>query len=55
MKAWTPYCIASEEIPEERPVDLDTTIAAMDLTAREMSSKYKQTSEGGLAVSVVLC
>lgn len=28
---------------------------AMDLTAREMNAKYKETSEGGLAVSVVLC
>jgi len=55
VKAWTGYSIASEEIPEERRVDLDTTIAAMDLTAREMNSKYKETSEGGLAVSVVLC
>jgi L-serine dehydratase len=55
VKAWTAYCIASEEIAEERRVDLDTTIAAMDLTAREMNSKYKETSEGGLAVSLVLC
>jgi L-serine dehydratase len=55
VKAWTAYCIASEEIPEERRVDLDTTISAMDLTAKEMNSKYKETSEGGLAVSVVLC
>lgn len=47
--------IASEEIPEERRVELDTTIAAMDPRAREMNSKYKETSEGGLAVSVVLC
>ncbi len=55
VKAWTAYCIASEEIPEERRVDLDTTIAATDLTAREMNAKYKETSEGGLAVSLVLC
>lgn len=55
IKAWTAYCIASEEIAIERRVDLDTTIAAMALTAREMNSKYKETSEGGLAVSVVLC
>lgn len=55
MKAWTTYCIASEEIPEERRVDLDTAIAAIDSTAREMNSKYNETSEGGLAVSVVLC
>ena len=55
VKAWTAYCIASEEIPEERRVDLDTTISAMALTAKEMNAKYKETSEGGLAVSVVLC
>jgi hypothetical protein len=55
VKAWTAYCIASEEIPDQRRVDLDTTIAAMALTAKEMNSKYKETSEGGLAVSVVLC
>src|SRR5205814_38309 len=53
VKAWTGYCIASEEIPEQRRVDLDTTIAAMALTAKEMNVKYKETSEGGLAVSVV--
>jgi L-serine dehydratase len=55
VKAWTAYCIASEEVPEEHRVDLDTTIAAMALTAKEMNSKYKETSEGGLAVSVVIC
>lgn len=55
VKAWTAYCIASEEATELRRVDLDTTIDAMALTAREMNSKYKETSEGGLAVSVVLC
>jgi len=55
VKAWTAYCIASEENPEERRVDLDTTIDAMALTAKEMNNKYKETSEGGLAVSVVLC
>jgi L-serine dehydratase len=55
VKSWTAYCIASEEVPEKRRVDLDTTIAAMALTAKEMNSKYKETSEGGLAVSVVLC
>ena len=55
VKAWTAFCIASEEIAEQRRVDLDTTIAAMAQTAKEMNTKYKETSEGGLAVSVVLC
>jgi L-serine dehydratase len=55
VKAWTGYLIAKNEIPENRRVDLDSTITAMALTAREMNSKYKETSEGGLAVSLVLC
>jgi L-serine dehydratase len=55
VKAWTGYMIASNEIPADRRVDFDTTVNAMALTAKEMNSKYKETSEGGLAVSVVLC
>jgi L-serine deaminase len=30
-------------------------VEAMALTAKEMNAKYKETSEGGLAVSLVLC
>jgi L-serine dehydratase len=55
VKAWTGYMIASNEIPADRRVDFDTTVNAMALTAKEMNSKYKETSEGGLAVSVTLC
>ena len=55
VKAWTGFMIASNEIPIDRRVDFDTTVNAMALTAKEMNSKYKETSEGGLAVSVVLC
>ena len=33
----------------------DTTVDTMAMTAKDMSSKYKETSEGGLAVSLVLC
>jgi L-serine dehydratase len=47
--------IASNEIPAHRRLDFDTTVRAMALTAREMNAKYKETSEGGLAVSLVLC
>lgn len=36
-------------------VDFDTTVTVMALTAKEMNPKYKETSEGGLAVSLVLC
>ena len=55
VKSWTGFMIASNEIPANRRVDFDTTVNAMALTAKEMNSKYKETSEGGLAVSVVLC
>jgi L-serine dehydratase len=55
VKAWTGFMIASNEVPTNRRVDFDTTVDAMALTAKEMNSKYKETSEGGLAVSVVLC
>ena len=55
VKAWIGFMIASNEIPEARRVDFDTTVDAMALTAKEMNSKYKETSEGGLAVSLVLC
>jgi L-serine dehydratase len=55
VKAWTGFLIASNEIPAARRVDFDTTVNAMALTAKDMSSKYKETSLGGLAVSVTLC
>jgi len=55
VKSWTGFLIASNEIPANRRVDFDTTVNAMALTAKEMNSKYKETSEGGLAVSLTLC
>ena len=55
VKSWTGYLIAKNEIPVNRRVNLDQTVEAMALTAKEMNSKYKETSEGGLAVSVTLC
>jgi L-serine dehydratase len=55
VKAWTGFMIASNEIPANRRVDFDQTVEAMAMTARDMNSKYKETSEGGLAVSVTLC
>jgi L-serine dehydratase len=55
VKAWTGYMIASNEIPTNRRVDFDQTVSAMAMTAKDMNSKYKETSEAGLAVSVTLC
>ena len=55
VKAWTAYAIASNEIASRHRVDLDATILALAQTAKDMNSKYKETSEAGLALSVVLC
>lgn len=53
IKAWTASCIACEEIPSSHKVSFDDCVKAMWLTAKAMPSKYKETSQGGLAK--VLC
>ncbi len=55
VKAWTAYSIASNEIASRHRVNFDETVMALAQTAKEMNSKYKETSEAGLALSVVLC
>ena len=55
VKAWTGYLIAKNEIPANRRVDVDSVVTAMAQTARDMNPKYKETSEAGLAQSLVLC
>src|SRR4030095_9864494 len=55
VKAWTAYAIASNEIASRHRVDFDECVLALAQTAREMNSKYKETSEAGLAQSVTLC
>lgn len=55
VKAWTAWAIASNEIESRHRVDLDATIVAMAQTAKDMNSKYKETSQAGLALSVTLC
>jgi L-serine dehydratase len=55
VKAWVAYAIASNEDETRHRVDLDTTIKTLAETGRDMSSKYKETSEGGLAANLVLC
>jgi len=55
VKAWTAYAIASNEIANNHRVGFDETVQALAQTAKDMNSKYKETSEAGLALSVVLC
>jgi L-serine dehydratase len=55
VKAWTAFMIATNEIASRHRVDLDTTIVTLAETGRDMGSKYKETSEGGLAANLTLC
>ena len=55
VKAWTAYAIANNEIANNRRVGFDECVQALAETCKDMNSKYKETSEAGLALSVVLC
>ena len=55
VKAWTAFAIASNEIASRHRVNFDETVIALAQTAKDMNSKYKETSEAGLAQSVTLC
>ena len=52
MKAITAAQIALESNPSKARVSLDQVIKSMWETALDMNNKYKETSEGGLAVAV---
>ena len=55
IKAYNAAVITSGTDPYSQRVSLDAAIAAMAETGREMSCKFKETSRGGLAVSMVAC
>jgi L-serine dehydratase len=52
MKAITAANMALVSNPETAKVSLDAVIKTMWATAQDMNEKYKETSEGGLAVNV---
>jgi L-serine dehydratase len=54
-KAYNSFLIAIAEVAMFHLVDFDKVIQAMAETGRDMSTKYKGTSKGGLAVSMVGC
>ena len=55
VKAYNAAVITTGTDPYAQKVSLDAAIAAMAETGREMSCKFKETSLGGLAVSMVAC
>jgi L-serine dehydratase len=52
MKAITASNLALESNPADAKVPLDAVIRSMWQTALDMNNKYKETSEGGLAVQI---
>jgi L-serine dehydratase len=52
VKAFNAYLLSEIVSPEWHKVDLDKTIRAMAMTGKDMCSKYKETSQGGLAAIV---
>lgn len=54
MKAITAAHMALETNPEDAKVTLDEVIRTMWETARDMNSKYKETSLGGLATNIAV-
>ncbi len=52
MKAITAANIALESDPKSAKVSLDDVIKSMWETAKDMNTKYKETSEGGLATNI---
>ena len=55
IKAYNASLLATCEESAHHLVSLDAAIMAMGETGREMSAKFKETSEGGLAVSILEC
>ncbi len=55
VKAYNAYLIAASVDAAYHLVDLDKVMKAMAETGRDMSTKYKETSQGGLALSVITC
>ena len=52
IKAITAANLALESDPERAKVSLDAVIRSMWATAQDMSTKYKETAEGGLAIQL---
>ena len=59
LRADTPLTLTADEVLQLQslndPVSLDEVIETMRQTGAVMQSKYKETSQGGLAVNVAEC
>lgn len=55
VKAYNAFLLASSGSPGMQKISLDSVIKVMKATGRDMSTRYKETSEAGLALSATEC
>ncbi len=55
IKAYTAYLLSSSGNASAQKISLDSVIKVMRATGRDMSKKYKETSQAGLALSATEC
>ncbi|NCP85399.1 MAG: L-serine ammonia-lyase [Bacteroidetes bacterium] len=55
VKAYNAYLLALSGDPSKQKVTLDQVIKTVRETGRDMSTKYKETSQGGLALNLTEC
>jgi len=55
VKAYNAFLLATAGAPSHQKISLDAVIRVMKATGRDMSTKYKETSEAGLALSATEC
>ena len=55
VTAYNAYLLASIGDPRKQKLKLDQVVDVMLKTGQDMSSKYKETSEGGLAMCTITC
>lgn len=55
VKAYNAFLLASSGSPSLQKISFDSVIKVMKATGRDMSTRYKETSEAGLALSATEC
>ena len=55
VKAYNAFLLATSGAASVQKISLDSVIKVMKATGRDMSTKYKETSEAGLALSATEC
>ncbi|MFD2933285.1 L-serine ammonia-lyase [Spirosoma flavum] len=55
VKAYNAFLLATSGAASYQKISLDSVIKVMKATGRDMSTKYKETSEAGLALSATEC